>query len=174
MSVTSTTFFISYVADGTNPTFAVPFYLRAAGDLHVYVNGILKSIAVDYSVPGTIDDWASYQNGGSTVFIAGHIPTAGQVVLLVRQTPKVQNVTFVDQGPFLAGDINHALDWMELQIQESPLSQFVGVLGADPTGPSNVGDWYIVVPSVPGQPWARVCTAAGTPGTWNDFAMISL
>lgn len=174
MSVTSTGFFVSYLGDGSNPTFAFPFYLRAAGDLQVYVDGVLQSIAVDYNTTGTEDDWGSFQNGGNAVFIAGHIPTAGAVVLLIRQTPKVQNVTFVDQGPFLAGDINHALDWMELQIQESPLSQFIGVLPADPAGPNNVGDWYIVVPSIPGGPWARVATAAGTPATWNDFAMISL
>lgn len=172
--VSSTAFFISYLGNGSNLSFAIPFYFANKVDIYVYVNGAVQSISSNYTVQGSPDDYDSYPTGGTILFGIGQAPGAGLVVLIIRRTPKTMNYAPVDQGPFLAQDLIHTIDRLEIQLQETPLGQFVGVSPTDPVGPSNVGDWYLVTPPVPGGPFARVCTAAGTPGIWNDFAMISL
>lgn len=99
----------SYIYAGS-PSFVYSFQLLQATDLLVTVDGVVKTLGVDYTVAGV-----GVQAGGTIAYL-GAI-TVGQLVSLSRQTTLGRSTDYQTLGDFLAGTINNDFDrlWMALQ-----------------------------------------------------------
>lgn len=99
----------SYVYAGS-PSFIYSFQLLAATDLLVTVDGVVKTLGVDYTVAGV-----GVQAGGTIAYLTPI--TTGQLVSLSRQTTVGRATDYQTLGDFLAGTINNDFDrlWMALQ-----------------------------------------------------------
>ncbi len=67
--------------DGATTTFTIP--AREVSGLIVWVAGVQKTAGVDYNLgtrSGALNDGPGAQGEDQVVFIAGHIPTAGQAI----------------------------------------------------------------------------------------------
>lgn len=98
-----------YVYAGS-PTFVFDFFLLAATDLVVTVDGAEKTQGIDYTVAGV-----GVPAGGSINYVGAL--TVGQIVVLERVTSLARAVNYQDVGDFLAATINADFDrlWMALQ-----------------------------------------------------------
>lgn len=104
MTVTTTLRRVTYVASGSD-TFAYTFLTYDEDWLFVYVDDVLQTITTDYTVTGV-----GNPGGGNIVFEAGSIPTAGQVVLILRTVPRTQEIDYQDGSKFPADSHEQALD----------------------------------------------------------------
>ena len=178
MSVGGVNNVIAYASDGVTPGWAVPYYFFAFTDLVVQqidgsgnVTNLVFGTA--WTGSGTPDDYGAYPNGGSVNFLPGFIPPAAYSIVITRHTAELQPVGFIDNDPLSASVLNHALDRLTLMVQDNTENGFLGVL-AGPPASGIAGQWFIVTPFQPGGVMFMVCTATGTPGTWNPTAIISL
>lgn len=96
---------ISYsVAQGvTQTSFAVPFVFFANADLNVYVDGVQKTLAVDYTVSG-----GSGSTGTVTISVTG--ASGGSTVVLTRDIALERTSDFPTSGPFQISALNTELD----------------------------------------------------------------
>lgn len=181
MSVTTTATFITYNADGSTVTWAVPFYFINPSDLLVQrldnSTGIVTqyNLTTDYNVTGTPDVFGDYNNGGNVVFNVA--PPTNGILLISRQTQRTQSIVFTDFGAFTADNFNHAFDKLTLISQEIVIPGFRGLALGPPTTnvgiAYNAGDWLKNASPVAGGAWGWITPLGGTPGLWYDFAPIS-
>jgi len=101
---------VQQTAGGSNPSFAYSFPIFDDTDLDVYVDGVLKVLATDYTVTG-----ATTSNGGTVTFVT--TPTSGQVVTLVRNIP-FERTTDFDWGEFRGSILNDEMDYQTAALQE--------------------------------------------------------
>ena len=181
MAVNSTASYITYSANGSQSLFPFPYYFISQQDL--MVQGLLAGAVInytlnnDYSVIGTPNTFGDYNTGANIQFNVA--PAAGTVILISRNTPKTQTVILIDNAAYTADTFNHVFDKLTLIAQETGIggstNNFLGVsLGKPTSGTYLAGNWYQIVPAIPGASFGIVCTTAGSPGIWNDFGDISL
>lgn len=115
MTVSSTTNKISYTGNGVNKTFAFNFKVFEASDLYVYVDAVLKTLDVDYTVPGII--WPL--ESGNVVFTDTYgPPPVGSVVLIYRWLPLTQLMDLVEGGQFAADTLEDSIDRLVMIAQQ--------------------------------------------------------
>src|SRR6266850_2264020 len=100
-----------YNGDGANVTFAYTYLIFANTDLQVYVNGVLKTITVDYTVTGV-----GVSTGGNVVFVVP--PPNTQPVELLRVEPFTRTSNYVDNDPFAMSTLNKDLDKVTMLCQQ--------------------------------------------------------
>lgn len=150
--------FVTYPVAGTGP-YAVPFPLRAAGDL------VVQGRRAD----GTLITLAWQLVAGSVQLLAA--PAASvTAVQLSRRTPREQPVSLRDQAPVPAATVEGAFDRAALALQEVsagldtamrlPLGENAAPL---PPAAIRAGKWLAFDPS--GSPVMAATEAAGVPVT---------
>ncbi len=103
-----------YTASADQTTFAYTFLIHAESDLEVYVNSVLKTLTVDYTV-SAIDD----PSGGNVVLGTG--ADADDEVLILRVMPITSLVNYVASGVFppeTANDMFEKIIMITQQLQE--------------------------------------------------------
>ncbi|WP_336983931.1 phage tail fiber domain-containing protein [Cedecea sp. HN178] len=110
MSVPNQTPYIIYNANGLTTVFPFEFYIIAAGDIQVSINGTVVTSGFSVSGSGNI-------SGGDVVFITP--PAAGSVVMLERVVPIYRLTDYQDNGDLLADTINKDFDRLWMAIQSS-------------------------------------------------------
>lgn len=181
MSVSGQLTSISYTSNGTTTAYDIPFYFMALTDMIVQINTagtITTAVAnTDYVISGTPNSYGAYPNGGTLTWQPGKVPGAAAIFTITRNTARIQPDTYLDNNPFPATVNESDLDRLTLIAQEISAvgAGFIGLLQGPPTsGAFVIGQWFIVTPPTPGDVWGYICTASGSPGTWNAFGQISL
>ena len=103
MTQTATNARVEYTGNNSTTAFAMTFPITAAGDVSVYVDGVLKTITTHYTV--TV---SPYPGTGTITF--GSAPASSTAVLLVQNVPLTQPVDYVAFGAFTAATNETALD----------------------------------------------------------------
>jgi hypothetical protein len=103
MTQTATNARVEYTGNNSTTAFAMTFPITAAGDVSVYVDGVLKTITTHYTVAVT-----SYPGTGTITF--GTAPGTSTAVLLLQNVPLTQPVDYVAFGAFTAATNETALD----------------------------------------------------------------
>jgi hypothetical protein len=175
MSVVSQVTSISYAADGTNRTFGFPYYFINQDDLLVQQTTpagtvINNTLNTDYLISGTPNIQGDYPSGANVVFNLSAVPAGGNTVFIGRHTDKTQLINYIDNSPFTADSLNHALDKLTLEIQEI-LTNFGGIAIGPPSGSYPVGTWWINANPIAGGPFGWVVC---TDGYAHPFGLISL
>ena len=83
-----------YVGDDVSTSFDWDNLVEKATDLQVYLDGVLKTIVVDYTVAG-----AGTKLGSVDFLVA---PANGVAVAMVRETDRDQLLAYPTNGPFPA------------------------------------------------------------------------
>ena len=185
MSVETLGVIVDYVGDGVTSAFPFPNYQLQAANFIVSVtpNGGGTSLLSYLANPGYLwsgiqDEWGAYPNGGTVQIVDQNgnpaPPPAGATIVIIRQTPKIQPMTYIDDDPFPATDLEHGLDRLTCIVQElaAQLGNFLGELPGPPTT-GNLCDWFIVCPPTPGGPFGYICVQASTPSTAAVWCIIS-
>lgn len=101
----------SFTANGVTTVFNFTFLLLKTGDLDVYVNNILQTLGVNYSVSGL-----SVPAGGAITFTVA--PTNAANVVIQRNSDLERSTDYQDNGDLLAQTINADIDRVWLALQE--------------------------------------------------------
>jgi len=104
MTVASANVRVTATGNGAATSFSYPYYVIAAADLKVYVNGALQTLTTHYTLSGT----APYTNGTNVQFVTA--PATGLQVILVRDPPQTQLTAYVENDPFPVATVEQALD----------------------------------------------------------------
>lgn len=112
MTVSAQTTYNQYTANGVTTVFPYQFKILSAGDLQVYVAGVLKVLNVDYSVSGVGIDV-----GGSVTFLLG-APAASAAVSIIRAMAVKRTTDYQQLGDFLTPVVNPDFDNAILLIQD--------------------------------------------------------
>ena len=107
MTIASETSRVDLVGDGANDTFTYTFEIYVKTDILVYVDDVLQTVDVDYTVPA-----AGIENpdGGDIVFEAGSIPANLAVVSMILNLPFTQLIDYVEGDKFPAETHERGLD----------------------------------------------------------------
>jgi parallel beta-helix repeat protein len=107
MTVSSETARWDYVGNGSNDTFPYTAEIYDETDLKVYVDDIIQTINVAYTIP-----YASVNNpaGGNVIFEATYIPSADADVVILLDLPITQETDYVEGDKFPAETHETALD----------------------------------------------------------------
>jgi hypothetical protein len=198
MTVSTLTFYKTYVAAAAQTIFPYDFLILEASHLKAYVNGAAKVFGVDYTVSG-----AGSLAGGNLTFVVGL--SEGDAVMLRRETPRTQATDLEAAQQFYESALEAMADKLTLIAQEFPslviptyppgyylrtkadgsgieavASVALGTAMPFDTGleaPTS-GTWalgFVRFNSAPvlGGNAGWMCVAAGTPGTWAEFGFVS-
>jgi hypothetical protein len=115
MTVSTTTYRVSYNGNGSTTAFAVPYVFFGAGELRVIernADGIetTKVLTTDYSVSGG--------NGATGTVTAVAAPATGLSWTILRVTNRTQLTDYVPNDPFPAETHERALDRLTAIVQE--------------------------------------------------------
>jgi hypothetical protein len=170
VTVSAQTTYNAYTANGVTTVFPYQFKILAAGDIDVYVAGVLKTLNLDYTVIGVGADV-----GGSVIFTVA--PAAASAVSLIR-TMTVQRTTDYQQlGDFLTPVVNPDFDNAILLIQDvqTQLGRSIRMpadeVGTLPTLPSitNRANKFVAF-DLNGLPIASAGTGGGDAALRTDLA----
>lgn len=112
MTISSSTNSISYTGNGITTSFAYTFPIQSNTWLGVYVNSVLQTLTLDYSVTGVGG------SGGNVVFVSA--PT-GTVFIARDHVPETQLTDYVQGDPFPADSHEQALDKLTVLVQQLDL-----------------------------------------------------
>lgn len=171
---------IAFSTNGTQQDFTFPYYVVKNTDISIYNyinagNIFHYALGTDFTITTTPDGYGAFPYGLIVHF--GTAPASSGTLAIIRKTQLTQLTQYVNNDPFPADTINHALDKLALAIQDmSPTfndTAFKGALFAPPTtGQHYQGSWYKNLLPVVGGYYGWICTASGTPGTWHPFGLI--
>jgi hypothetical protein len=118
MTISTTIVKNSYSGNGSTAVFNYTFKILDNADLSVIIRSstgteTIKTLNTHYTITGALNP-----SGGSITFTAGNIPTAGQTIVLLRNTNQVQNIDYVENDPFPAETHELGLDRAVILIQE--------------------------------------------------------
>ncbi len=111
MTVTAQTPVNSYLYSGSS-MFVYAFQVLQAGDLVVTVDGVQKTLGVDYTATGV-----GAQAGGSITYLGAL--TTGQNVTLRRVTTRARAIDYQPNGDFLSPTVNADFDRLWQAMQEN-------------------------------------------------------
>lgn len=115
MAISTETSRVEYTGNGTATTFAYPFRIFAKTDLRVFVDDVLKTLGVDYTVTGVGQD-----QGGDVVFTTA--PASGAKIVIRRVRPLKQETDLTNVSRFFPEQLEDALDHLAMlsqQLQDS-------------------------------------------------------
>jgi hypothetical protein len=98
----------TYTATAGQTDFPTDFAFFSKPDVNVYVDGVLKTLDSDYSIPTTGPSAWTSGNDGTIVFSPGL--SAGQIVVLTRDVELERTTDFPTSGPFQVSSLNVELD----------------------------------------------------------------
>lgn len=98
----------TYTATAGQTDFPTDFAFFAKADVNVYVNGTLKTLDSDFSIPTTGPSAWTSGNDGTVVFTTGL--SAGDTVVLTRDVELERTTDFPSSGPFQVATLNTELD----------------------------------------------------------------
>lgn len=123
---------VSYVANGTQAEFTVPFPFLRVDTLQVRVNSLLKALGTDY-----------YVDTATSKVVFTPTPAAAAAIDIQRVTPRGANervVVFTDPSDIRAELLNDS-DLQLLYIVQEALDDIASGIGVgDPSGPAGPGD----------------------------------
>lgn len=101
---------IQYTASSGQTIFVYPFPVFDAGDIVVEQNGIVLTLATDYTVSGV-----AAEDGGNITLTSG--ATAGDIMTIYRDMLLERLIDYQQNGNFLAANVNRDFDrlWLALQ-----------------------------------------------------------
>lgn len=111
MTVAEQTPSSAYTANGVAVDFSFEWLCLSTEDLHVKVDGVLKSISVDYTVSGI-----GVGEGGVVSFLTP--PAAGALIQVYRDSKLERDTDYQDNGDLLADTVNLDFDRIWLALQE--------------------------------------------------------
>lgn len=128
MTVSTTTNRVSYNGNGTTVDFATPYFIVDA-DVYVYVDGVLLTLATDYTLTG-----AGVAGGGTVSCVVAPATGTGNVVILVSPA-LTQLLDLVENDKNPAGTRETAFDKLTLIAQRisDRLDRAVQLLDYDTT-----------------------------------------
>ena len=97
-----------YDGNGSTTEFATDFAFFDKSDVNVYVDGTLKTLNTDYTIPETGANAWSTGNDGTVVFTTA--PANGTKVVLTRDVELERTTDFPSSGPFQVATLNTELD----------------------------------------------------------------
>lgn len=131
MSLSNTVVSVTYQGNGSVLTFPIPF--------EYFVNSQVKVKEIDTLGAETIDtEGTEYTIVGSDV-VFGAAPSSQTQIKVYRETPRTQDIDYIENGPFKAEDHEHGMDRMVMMIQE--LGQLISEVAL-----STAGGAYVVLP----------------------------
>lgn len=110
MTIENENFRWDYFGDDATLAFDFDNLVKKDTDLKVYLDGVLKIIATDYTVIG-----AGTKNGSVNFLVA---PANGVAVAIIRETEEDQIVAYPEGGPFPAKSHEGAMDKLTIIAQE--------------------------------------------------------
>ena len=148
------------LGDGVNDTFTFTFRIYLKTDILVYVDGVLKTVDVDYTIPA-----AGINNpaGGTIVFTPGNIPALNAAVAIILDLPVTQLMDLVEGDKLPAETLEIAIDRL-VKLAQALRNMSYNVLKVPIY--STLGD--ITVPIAAGEflAWNAVGDAIVTVPTW--------
>lgn len=187
MSVESTASTVGYTSDGVTSAYAIPFYFMAFSDLVVMVTTLnvtaTSPMNTGWVGSGAPNAMGAFNEGGVMTFQPGQIPAAGATIIVIRNTARIQPLTFNDYGPLSGPGIENSLDRLTLIEQEGGVGGISSVLGGGflgyAAGPPTAGNYvqgqfYLNSNMQPGFDLGWMCTQTGAPGIWNSITTLSL
>lgn len=184
MPITSTSTFYGYNTDGFTEHFTFPYYVDNSDDILVQTIDLSDGTVIQYfegtnytiDANGPQDDFGSYPTGLIINFL--NAPVTGLSLIIARKTAKTQITEYVDNNPFTAGSLNHALDKLTTMVQDFTVN-FRGISQGPPTSVLEshyIGEWYINSYPQANPPASQyfgwTCVQGGAPGTWKGFGLI--
>lgn len=100
-------------ASGSTPDFAYDFLLLAKADMLVTIDGVVKVLDTDYTIPNS---GINNQTGGLLTFAVN--PTAGAYVELVRNMPYKRDTDYQEGGDLLSDTLDRDIDRCVMLIQQ--------------------------------------------------------
>lgn len=110
MSIPNQTPYIIYNANGMTTVFPFEFYIIAASDIQVSINGTVATSGYSVSGSGNV-------SGGDVVFLTP--PDNGSMVMLERVVGTYRLTDYQDNGDLLADTVNKDFDRLWMAIQSS-------------------------------------------------------
>ena len=102
-----------YTGNGATLVFPYDFYIGAAAELLVYVDGVPKILGVDYAVSG-----AGSEAGGNVTFVTGSTPANNASIVILRSAALVQTTDLTAGEKFCEADIEAMSDKITRLLQE--------------------------------------------------------
>ena len=127
MTVSTTVSSVSYLANGTQTTFAYTFKIFEDSDLLVILRNnttgaeTTQTLTTDYTVTNAGSD-----AGGNVVF--GTAPASGNTVFIRRVLQATQTTDYVENDPFPAESHEDALDKLTMLVQQNALDEDRAIL----------------------------------------------
>ena len=112
MTVSTTVNQITYTATASQTVFPYTFKIFDSSDLQVYVNDILKTLTVDYTISGI-----GNSSGGDVTFGTGL--SADDKIFIIRKIPYTQGFDYVENDAFPASSHEEALDKLVMMAQQN-------------------------------------------------------
>lgn len=109
MTVSTTNNRTAYTGNGTTTVFAFPYKFLEKTDLVVYVDGVIKTLNVDYTV-GTPSDF-----GANVTFSSA--PASSASVVIFADPNLLQSSDLPSTGPFPSSTVEQMVDKVTLQVQ---------------------------------------------------------
>ena len=186
-AVTSTSSSVSYIADGST-TYSIQFYFMAFSDLIVMLttSGVTVTSPINsgWIGTGTNNSTGAYNNDvWSIIFQPGQVPIMNTTINVIRNTARIQPMTFQDYGPMSGPSMENALDRLTLIAQEGGVGGISSILGGGflgyaagiPTSGNDIqGQFYLNSSMQPGSDFGWMCTTTGAPGVWVSITTLSL
>jgi hypothetical protein len=159
------------VAPGGVATFTFNFYLASAADHRLKINGVLKTLGVDYTISGV-----GNQNGGSITITPA--PNSGDIVTQYRATAIKRDTDYQTGGDFNADVVDLDFDRIWLALQEivataAPSNALRGPIGEsiDELPAASVRKGYtLAFDSSTGQPMLTIPTSGSAAQLTADLA----
>lgn len=117
MAITSTSNRISYTGNGVQTAFTFPYVYYDQGQLLVYLNGVLQTLSLNYTVsPTSSNPEDGNPIGGTITFVVA--PANASTVLIVRSLVIQQTVVLNDGANFPAKTIEKTYDQIVMMLQQ--------------------------------------------------------
>ncbi len=139
MTVTSNTTRNDYVAGNNQNVYDYTFQLNEAGDVTVYLDGVVQTLNVHYTVQnvgvgtgGTIT-FTLVDSGGNPIY-----PTPGSAISIVMAMDLDRDTDYQANGVFLASEVNNDYDrlWLATNQQQTAINRSLRLQDDDIAGAS--------------------------------------
>lgn len=152
MTVSSTINAISYTGNSVLTTYVYPFKIVASTDLQVSVNGVLKTLTVDYTVTGV-----GNVGGGNVVFV---VAPAAVPITIKRVVAVTQLTQYVAGDSFPAASHEAALDLLTMICQQLQNQMSAVAFSTLPAAINSKGQLAVVSDSATAV-WGATITGGG-------------
>lgn len=115
----------SATGDGVTNTFSFTFELLQASDLTVYVNSVLQTQNVAYTVQPTGGSYPC--TGGTITFQTTFTPVALAAILMARQLTLTQTIALPVEGSLPSSTLQTVFDRASMQIQQINTNQLLSL-----------------------------------------------